>query len=54
MQCNAAPLKQPQNKFSCIFILIIAETTRPGYAGTITKLQIVLNAQNNPSLSQAT
>ena len=25
MQCNATPLKQPQNKFSRIFILIIAE-----------------------------
>ena len=27
---------------------------QPGYAGIITKLKIVLNAQNNPYLNQAT
>ena len=27
---------------------------RPGYAGTITNLQIVLNTQRNPYFNQAT
>ena len=29
-------------------------TTRPGYAGTTTNLQIVLNTPKNPYLNQAT
>ena len=29
-------------------------TTQPGYEGTISNLQIVLNTQKNPYLNQAT
>ena len=48
MQCNALTLKQSQNKFDLIYF--IRGTTRPGDAGTITNLQIVLNTEKNPYL----
>ena len=35
-------------------IKISGGTMRPGYAGTITNLQIVLNTQTNPYFNQAT
>ena len=40
-----------KNKFGCT---LFAELRWPGYAGTTTNLQIVLNTQKNPYLNQAT
>jgi len=37
-----------------VWLYLIRRTTRPGYAGTTTDLQIVLNTQKNPYLNQAT
>ena len=41
-----------KNKFGCT--LFIRRTTRPGYVGITTNLQIVLNTQKSPHLNQAT
>ena len=37
-----------------VWLYFICRTTWPGYAGTNTNLQIVLNTQKNPYLNQAT
>ena len=37
-----------------VWFYFIHRTTWPGYAGTITNLQIVLNTPKNPYLNQAT
>ena len=47
-----SPLKNPMLNFRPL--KFIRGTTRPGYVGTITNLQIVLNARRNPYLNQAT
>ena len=51
MQCNALNIKTVAKQ---VWFYFIRGTTRPGYAGTITNLQIVLNTQKNPYLNQAT
>ena len=37
-----------------IWLFFSRRTTQPGYAGTTTNLQIVLNTQKNAYLNQAT
>ena len=57
MQCNATPslnIIKTTTKQVWLSVLNIRRTTRPGYAGTTTILQIVLNTQKYPYLNQAT
>ena len=51
MQCNVLNIKTAAKQ---VWLYFIPTTTRPGYAGTTTNLQIVLNTQKNPYLNQAT
>jgi len=37
-----------------VWLYFIRRTTRPGYTGTTTNLQLLLNTQNNPYLNQVT
>ena len=49
-----AKIKTPKNPMPFFQAIKISRaTTRPGYAGTIMNLQIVLNTQKNPHLNQA-
>jgi len=57
MQCNATPslnIIKTTAKQVWLSVLNIRRTLQPGYAGTTTILQIVLNTQKNPYLNQAT
>ena len=51
MQCNALNIKTAAKH---VWLYFIHRTTQPGYAGSTTNLQIVLNTQKNPYLNQAT
>ena len=51
MQCNALNIKTVAKQ---VWFYFIHGTTRPGHAGTIMNLQIVLNTPKNPYLNQAT
>ena len=42
MQCNALNIKTAAKQ---VWLYFIRRTTQPGYAGTITNVQIVLNTQ---------
>ena len=48
MQCNALNIKTTAKQ---VWLHFIRRTTRPGYAGTTTNLQIVFNTQKNPNLN---
>ena len=57
MQCNVTPslnIIKTTAKQVWLSVLNIRRTTRPGYTGTTTILQIVLNTQKNLYLNQAT
>ena len=51
MQCNALNIKIATKQ---VWLYFIRRTTRLGYAGTTTNLQIVLNTPKTPYLNQAT
>ena len=46
--------KQDYHGLEQVWLYFIRRTMGPGYASTTTNLQIVLNAQKNPYLNQAT
>ena len=46
MQCNVLNIKTPTKQ---VWLYFIRRTTRPGYAGTTTNLQTVLNTQKIPT-----
>ena len=57
MQCNVTPslnIIKTTAKQVWLSVLNIRRTTRPGYTGTTTILQIVLNTRKNLYLNQAT
>ena len=51
MQCYVLNIKTASKQ---VWLYFIHRPARPGDAGTITNVQIVLNSQKNPYLYQAT